>query len=437
MYSGIAAKVLRGRREIGALADQVVVSGSNFVTAILLARCLGPSGFGVYTLWYAVLLYVNTVQAAIVVTPMMTIGPRLTAKEDRRKYYGGLFGVQALLTCMLAALVGLVGTPLLIAKPAWGNLQLLVAFIASLICFQGQEWLRRYFYSVQRGRAALANDSISYVGQLAVLLVLRFTGHLSLLTAFYAIAITSAAALVVGFFQAELEVGSATAKSAWSQSWRCGRDFLLASQVYWAGSQGLLFIAGGVLGTGSVGGIKAAQNMLGPIVVLFSAMENVLPVQASIRLVNSGYDGMVSYLKSLSAAGGACLAALLVILAATSKFLLVLFYGAKYGGYWTIVVWGALYFFLLYFVRILGYFHRSVDRSGVIVVSSCATAVVSLVATVALINRFHETAVVASGVVGQIAGVTVMLIAAVAFGRERSKAPARAIEPSIIELEAH
>lgn len=59
-----------------ALADQATVSGANFITGILLARYLGLEEFGRFTLAWMVVLFVNSLQNAVVVAPMMNIGPQ-------------------------------------------------------------------------------------------------------------------------------------------------------------------------------------------------------------------------------------------------------------------------------------------------------------------------------------------------------------------------
>src|SRR5580698_1718697 len=55
------ARVFRGRSTV-ALADQVVISGSNFVTNVVLVRALGLSEYGKYSIAYLLLLYANALQ---------------------------------------------------------------------------------------------------------------------------------------------------------------------------------------------------------------------------------------------------------------------------------------------------------------------------------------------------------------------------------------
>ena len=71
------------------IADQGVVSGVNFITGLLIARFLGIEAFGVFTLVWMAVLFVNSIQIAMISAPMMTIGPK-QSDEERASYYGAV-----------------------------------------------------------------------------------------------------------------------------------------------------------------------------------------------------------------------------------------------------------------------------------------------------------------------------------------------------------
>lgn len=65
-----------------ALADQTMICGVNFLTAILVARYLGDDEFGRFTLAWMVVLFVKNLQHAMIVSPMMgSIGPKQTRAD--------------------------------------------------------------------------------------------------------------------------------------------------------------------------------------------------------------------------------------------------------------------------------------------------------------------------------------------------------------------
>src|SRR3974390_3213150 len=62
----------RSRRTL-TLVDQAIVSGSNFITGVILVRGLGLVEFGRFTIAYAILLLANSVQLSFISSPMITL----------------------------------------------------------------------------------------------------------------------------------------------------------------------------------------------------------------------------------------------------------------------------------------------------------------------------------------------------------------------------
>ena len=141
----LGSLISRHRHANWALLDQSVVSGSNFVIGILLARFLGPEAFGIFVLLQAVMLYVNSYQGALIFQPMLSAAPQLTENE-RNKYLQGVFAMQLMLTLFL----GLAATAIAVVAHMFGLINMAgldVNTIAAVICamfgFQLQDWQRR------------------------------------------------------------------------------------------------------------------------------------------------------------------------------------------------------------------------------------------------------------------------------------------------------
>ena len=87
------AKLFRGRRN-QTILDQLIVSGSNFATTILLVRGLGLQEFGIFAIVYALILLANNVQLSFICSPMITLAALSEAGAPRTRYLRGMFGVQ-------------------------------------------------------------------------------------------------------------------------------------------------------------------------------------------------------------------------------------------------------------------------------------------------------------------------------------------------------
>lgn len=52
--------------------DQIIVSGSNFLLGILLARNLGIEEYGQFALLWLIVLFFSSLQLSFIVSPMLT-----------------------------------------------------------------------------------------------------------------------------------------------------------------------------------------------------------------------------------------------------------------------------------------------------------------------------------------------------------------------------
>ncbi len=75
------------------LADQVMVSGVNFLTNILIARFLGLEDFGRFSLLWLLILLINSLQIALIISPMQSIGSQ-QSDQAAPSYYGAVLAQQ-------------------------------------------------------------------------------------------------------------------------------------------------------------------------------------------------------------------------------------------------------------------------------------------------------------------------------------------------------
>ena len=163
--SVLLGRFSRGRGAM-AIADQMLVSASNFTTGIVLVRGLGLSEFGKYAIAYAFLLYANALQSSFIAYPMLSIAPFLQGRE-KRQFVNGMLAIQIMastvlfLTFLLAGAVSHLFT-------TFYSLPCVLAFACCVGTFQLQDWLRRYYFLYNKGRLAFFCDLISYFGQQAI-----------------------------------------------------------------------------------------------------------------------------------------------------------------------------------------------------------------------------------------------------------------------------
>jgi O-antigen/teichoic acid export membrane protein len=391
------------------LGDQALVSGSNFITGVLLARLMGLEAFGAYVVAQAYLLYANTFQASLVVSPMMTAIPAETDERIQRRLIRGFFGYTILVLCitlagvqLLAWLLGLWSEHLSLGKLAW-------PLLFAMGGFQLQDWLRRALYIKAANRAVFFSDLLAYGGQLVGLAWLWYGSNLTPITALLALAITFAFSALATALSHGIRPDPGEAAVVIKQHWRTSRNFLVTWQLQWLGSQGVILLGAGMIGQQAAGAIRAAQNLLGPINVAFQWMDNVVPVRAALHLRDSGQRALVAYLGRIGVVGGVVLGLFSLALLPIDEWLMVLLYGEEYRPFAILVVFQALYYFFGHGYRMAAYYYRAVGETLILAHASLWWAVISVTLALITVRGLGERGIMVSLIAGEVAALVYLL----------------------------
>jgi O-antigen/teichoic acid export membrane protein len=306
--------------------DQGVVSLGNFAVAFLLARCFARQGdiasFGAYGILMGLILFLNGVQAAMVVYPLTVRG----AATSERRELGRMSGMSVLLTLMTWPVMGLC---VLGAAAGW-KLPVIAGVWAAVAmgAWQIQETLRRALMAHLRFRAAVIGDCITYVGQFLCVALLAWRGSLSLITTFQAIALATGVGALVHAALVGLANASWRELRAFAHDcWRLGAWILLGNItslftltlfewniVYWHGQEMLgVYLA-----------ISNLLRLANPL--SFAIATLIMPHAVRAR----GEEGMLRAKRVLyrfGALGVILLTPYLGLLLVAPKFSLAIFYG--------------------------------------------------------------------------------------------------------------
>ncbi|HMB95931.1 MAG TPA: hypothetical protein VKK61_07830, partial [Tepidisphaeraceae bacterium] len=209
------------KRSFWAMADQGVVSLGNFGVSIVLAACFERqhhlSDFGSYWILMELMLFLNGVQGALVVYPLSVRG----AVADRVSL-GRMTSMSMLLTLSAWPLTG--ASVVLTAVIAQIPISVGLWAAAALALWQTQETLRRALIAHLKFRQTLIGDSISYIGQILAVGALAWTGNLTLVGAFEAMALSSGIAALVQGMQVGLHNMTVPEMRAWAKDcWELGK----------------------------------------------------------------------------------------------------------------------------------------------------------------------------------------------------------------------
>src|SRR5256885_9496595 len=104
-YAPKAVSSLLGGRSHWGLADQLLISFTNFVTMVLVAKGLHKAAFGEFTLVYSALLFASILQFALITQPHNVIGVTRQGED-----YCLYTTATAMMQILLAMALGLIAT---------------------------------------------------------------------------------------------------------------------------------------------------------------------------------------------------------------------------------------------------------------------------------------------------------------------------------------
>jgi O-antigen/teichoic acid export membrane protein len=267
------------RQGVHSLLDQGVVSATNFLTGVIIARTCSKTELGLYMLGFSVFLFLIDLQTSLIATPYMIYAPRL--KGSASALYTGSTLIHQLGFCLLAMLalaVSAVMSAFGVGPKGMGSV--LWALVAAVSFIMFREYARRILFAHLKAMRALVLDSCIAVAQIGSLLVL---GHLGLLSANRAYWVIGGACglAVLGWLWADRSVHQVRIGHAMAdlrKNWAFGK-WALISGFTWTLSMNLYpWLLAAFHGTASAGiwaaclgavalgnpAVLGVQNFLGP-----------------------------------------------------------------------------------------------------------------------------------------------------------------------------
>lgn len=192
---------LAARKGSLALFDQAIVSGTSFLTTVLVGRMCGASGLGVFSLGLTVVVLLIGVQRSLISTPYTIYGNRIDGRS--RLVYAGsallhyvfLSALSAACLVLSAVIVSAGFGPAGLAPVLW-----VLAGITPFLLLR--EFSRQLSFAHLNVATAVRLDGLVAVLQMAGLVVLSTTGGLTAATAFAVMGLACAVGSLVWFFGA-------------------------------------------------------------------------------------------------------------------------------------------------------------------------------------------------------------------------------------------
>lgn len=417
MFDRIFAMAKRHHHVNWALLDQGMVSAANFLTTILIARHLGIEEFGRFTLAWLVVLFAASLQMAMVISPMMSIGPK-QRPEDAPAYFGALF-LQLLIFVTLTFLLVLAGVHFAAQiRPQWDLRVLAVPLAVTAVLFQLRDFFRRYFFTRKRPAIAFAGDAIGYLGLLLLLFLLLPRFRFDSADVLWLVGGASAAAALTGtLFLERLSWRGNAFTGVCRRHWHFSKWMGASTLFQWVSTNLFLVVTGGLLGTAAVGALRAAETLIGVNRIFFQGLENVVPPHAAERLTQEGPPALRTYLRRVAWVGSGATILVGVAAALAPEFWLRLVFGESFAAYGHLLYWYAIIYAVMFLALPLRAGLRAMEKTRAIFLATAVSAVFSALLAAPLIQALGMM-----GAVAGLLGANLLMIGVLAGGYRREMA---------------
>lgn len=332
-------------KSVLAVVDQGLISGSNFLIGVSLARWLAPPQFGAYAVAFSLFLSVAMVHQALLLEPQRVFGPSLY-QDKHREYLGILLcfhAVMALFICMTLSFSAWI-FHVLGKSPTLPGALAGAALAAPCILLL---WVARGAFYVKNSPEMAVKGGLLYcaLALLGLLLVL----HCGILSPFTAFGVMAIAALATGVFLLILlrpvlnvRANHQQLRLVAEQHWTYGRWALGTSFIGWVNGDIYYPLISIFAGVAAAGTLKALMNLAAPVSQTYTGLSQLyLPHGARIYAQNKSL-GLARFTLRITwlFAGGALSYWVMIIMLRQPIFRLV--YAGKYVGTSGLLPWIAV-----------------------------------------------------------------------------------------------
>ena len=285
-----------------ALLDQGLISGSNFIISILLARWLTPEFYGAYAVAFGIYVLLQLIYGALILEPMAVFGGA-AYRRCLREYCGSMLWIHLGISVAICLIVGSSAAVAHALGWAGGLSGALLGVALASPCLLLLWFARRAFYlEMSPGRAA--TGSLLYCVFLLGGLYLGF--RYSLLSPFKVFLLMGIAALVADVFllirlRSELPMGepAPVLRESWQRHWRYGRWALASCIASWMPTYIFYPLLSTFSGIAQSGELRALMNFFSPLDQTLSALSLLFLPYAARMQAEHGNRGLVSLTRNL------------------------------------------------------------------------------------------------------------------------------------------
>lgn len=394
------------KHQLFVLFDQALVSGVNFLIAILLTRFLGLEEFGVFATGWMLVLFFSSVQQAVIVAPMYTLYAKSTSKSS---FLGQTFNLQ-LFFSILSILIAFVITYIVFFLNAlWYREGVLLSLPLVIGAFLLQDYFRRKNFVENKGFLVLIFDIVAYGLQPILVVVLDYFNALSIHNFLLGVLILMTLVSVVQYAIARKEKINDQTVKILKEFWGFSKHLFYTSILQWFSGNYFIVFATGVLGPLAIGVIRIAQNLMGVLHILFQALENLIPIQASKILMKNGKTPTLSFFKKMTFKTGLVTVGVLLLISLFRGVIIETVYGKEYLVYDYFIVGFSVIYLFIFLGTIVRFVIRTFEENRIVLENYIITGVFSFLSAGFFVANYKLNGVLVGLLLVQVVSLCYML----------------------------
>lgn len=319
------------RKGLLSLSDQALVSGTSFVTTIMVGRICGKEALGGYVLAMSALLFCKGVQDQLIAAPYVIFSPRKSTDHAQR-YAGSVLVHQLLLALLASVVIAAIGW---FQGDAHGTLPtpfIIAAAVAPLYLLR--EYVRSFSFAHLRLPTAILFDGTISLLQFGLLSFCVCQGMLleqtALLASGFACGLTT-----VGWFlckRQRFEFTTTDTLTDWKQNWAFGRWALASQLLVTALAYVLPWILTWTHGTHETGALGASNAITGIANLFVIGLSNLFCPLAAQAFSTGGKTALERSLRMAAGTFVAVLGPLAAVQWLAGDLLPLLLFGQSFAG---------------------------------------------------------------------------------------------------------
>jgi O-antigen/teichoic acid export membrane protein len=283
------------RKSLLSIADQGVVSATNFAITIILSRLCGKPEVGLYYLALQVVFFSRGVQEQLIASPYLVYGGRKQG-SDAARYAGSTIAHEVVLLASVSASMAIAA--------AYGGLspelsELLWLLVGAAPLMLIREFIRQFSFAQLKVAQVLALDCGVAALQLAALAVAAYAGVLSASLTYIVLAIGCGISAVIWLFlrRRTFTTQASAIWPDWVHNWRFGRWALASLLLGQTMPLILPWIVAGTHGEASAATYGVSATLIGFANMYVLGLSNFICPRAAQAYASGGSRELVSVLK--------------------------------------------------------------------------------------------------------------------------------------------